>query len=220
MLPEPDGTTATTEDTTATDDTTTDDATTTDASADDTATTDTTATTEDTPEAKYTDADLDHHKGNARKEGRSAVLSKLGFKKLEDAEAWVKQQREGETRADEVLSIANRRIVKADAREVAAEVGVKKNRVDDIVTEFLDLSDIEVSDDGEADRETIKTRITEFTTKYPEFLKSSTGKPPGEKEGDTVPTGIDAKIAEAQEAGNFVLAERLQAQKLAATKKK
>ena len=172
---------------------------------------------EETPtkEAKYTDSDLDHHKGQARKEGRSGVLKALGFDKLDDATAWVKQQREGETRADEVLSIANKRIVKADAREVAADVGVKKNRVDDIVKEFVDLSDVTVNDDGEADREVIKTRITEFTTRYPEFLKSSTGKGPGERDTPPAPTGIDADIASAMEAGNFVLAERLQAQKLA-----
>lgn len=175
--------------------------------------------------AKYTDKDLDHHKGKARNEGRSSALKALGFDKLEDAQAWVNERRTGEekateeeSRADKVLATANRRIVLSDARDVAKDLGVKPSRINNVIKDFVDLDGVEVDEDGEADRDTIKERISEFTTKYPEFLKSSTGKNPGERETPPAPTGVDAEIEDAMKQGNFVLAERLRAQKLAATK--
>ncbi len=76
------------------------------------------------PEAKYTDRDLDKHKGNARKEGRNSgrtereqeILSELGFESLDEVKSVAEAHRliesESQTEADKAREEADKSIKK------------------------------------------------------------------------------------------------------------
>jgi hypothetical protein len=134
-----------------------------------------------------------------------------------DAEERAKLEREeAEARASERVATANSRLIRADAKTIAAELGTKPERIN-AVLRLADLSEITVSDDGEVDGGAIRSTLETVLSEYPEFSKPDYGKAPGNRKPaeQRAPTGVDAKIQEAMDAGNFILAERLHAEKLA-----
>lgn len=137
--------------------------------------------------------------------------------KLSAEEKAREEKEEAERKANERMATADKRIVRAEAKGLAAEVGVKPDRIGAVI-DLADLSGVEVSDDtNEPDGPTIRTALESVLEKYPEFKIPEFGTAPGNRkpaEGKA-PTGLDAKIQAARDAGNFILAERLYAEKLA-----
>lgn len=135
-----------------------------------------------------------------------------------DAEERAKLEREeAEKAANERVSLANQRVIRADAKGIASELGVKPERVS-AVLDLADLSDVEVSDEtNEADTGEIRGALSAVLEKYPEFRVPEYGTAPGNrKHAETkAPTGMDAEIQAALDAGDYRKAERLHAERLA-----
>jgi hypothetical protein len=126
------------------------------------------------------------------------------------------EKEQAEERASKRIAQANQRLVSAEARGIAAELGIRQDRVA-AALKFADLSEVEVSDDGEPDAPAIRAALAPVLNDFPEWGKPQVGKAPGNNPGGsgTVPKGLDAEIQAAQDANDYVKAERLYAQKLA-----
>lgn len=121
---------------------------------------------------------------------------------------------EAERNASERVALADKRLIQAEARGVAAELGVRPDRISAAVRN-ADLSEVEVSDDGEPDARAIRAALTPVLKEFPEWGKPEHGKAPGNTPGGgDVPKGIDAEIQEAFDKGDFITAERLKRRKL------
>ena len=119
-----------------------------------------------------------------------------------------------ETRANQRIQQANERLINAEARGIAAELGIRADRVA-AALKFADLSEIDVSDDGDPDASAIRSALSPVLDQFPEWGKPDVGKAPGNtKTGDKAPSGIDAQIQDARDKGDLVLADKLHSRKL------
>lgn len=115
---------------------------------------------------------------------------------------------------DEALDKANTRIKKAEVR--AAATGKLADPADALV--YLDLSKIEVGEDGEVDGKAVDALITDLITKKP-YLAAQGKRFQGNGDGGPRIEDIksfDDQIAEARKARNFPLAIALEQQRAAA----
>ncbi len=116
---------------------------------------------------------------------------------------------------------ANTKILRAEIR--AAAKGVLADPTD--AYKFLDLTEFEVDDDGEVDREQLDDALAELVKSKP-YLAATKG--PGKRfqgGADGGPRGgqpksLDQQIADAEKAGDWAVARRLKLSKLAALSKK
>lgn len=99
-----------------------------------------------------------------RAEAEKANLSEVERLKAEKDEA-------AKAAADATVR-ANQRIIQAEARVQAIEAGVKPERVN-YVLKLLDLSEIDVSDDGDVDADAIKAAIDQIVSDMPELVGST-----------------------------------------------
>lgn len=124
-----------------------------------------TQATNEEPQYKYTDRDLDKHKGNARKEARSALLKDLGFEKPDDLKAFVEEYRSVQeatkTEADiisEERDKVRNELDKAYAyiaqmkeesalRDALTKAGIKAERIP-LALKVVDSDALDVDDDG------------------------------------------------------------------------
>jgi hypothetical protein len=70
------------------------------------------------------------------------------------------------------------RLIQVEARTLAAELGIRQDRVAAAI-KFADLSEVEVSEDGEPDADAIRTALSPVLEQFPEWGKPEVGKAPG-----------------------------------------
>lgn len=92
---------------------------------------------------------------------------------MTEAERLRAEKEEAERRAQAAIEAANQRAIRAEARVQAAALGVRPERLD-YVLRLLDLSEIEVGEDGTPDAGAIKQAVEQLLRDLPE-LKGSTG---------------------------------------------
>jgi hypothetical protein len=116
---------------------------------------------------------------------------------------------------------ANTKILRAEIR--AAAKGVLADPTD--AYKFLDLSEFEVDDDGEVDRDQLDDALAELVKNKP-YLAAATKGPAKRFQGgaDGGPRGgqpktLDQQITDAEKAGDWKLSRRLKLSKLAAQTK-
>lgn len=94
---------------------------------------------------------------NKRKDDELTETDKLQ-KKIQDLQS----------KSDLAQAKAEQTARQAEAKLVAAEVGVNPSRINHFL-KLADLNDVAVNDDGSVDSETIKTRLTALLNELPEF---------------------------------------------------
>lgn len=92
---------------------------------------------------------------------------------MTEAERLKAEKEEAERRAQAAIEAANQHAIRAEARVQAAALGVRPERLD-YVLRLLDLSEIEVGEDGTPDAGAIKQAVEQLLRDLPE-LKGSTG---------------------------------------------
>jgi len=165
---------------------------------------------------------------NAEKEKRKAIADEARVAKEELAalqakiagtEAEHAAQLAAQKVKDEALGAANTRILKAEVR--AAATGKLADPADALV--YLDLSKIEVGEDGEVDGKAVEALIADLLVKKP-YLAAQGKRFQGNGDGGPRNGGdksFDDQIAEARKARNFPLVialEQRRAAELAASK--
>lgn len=114
----------------------------------------------------------DRAKENSTAAARLADIEKANQTELEKAVE--KAKAEGRT---EVQTSANARLVKAEARALAAAA---KFRDPADAVAFLKLSDVKVSDDGEVDSAVVKTLLDDLAKEKPYLIDDGKPKPSGD----------------------------------------
>lgn len=91
-----------------------------------------------------------------------------------DAEERLKLELEDAKKSvSSTVDTANKRIIKAEAKSLAIQTGIKPERVD-YALRLLDLSDVEVDEDGEPDSKTIEKALKALIGEFPELLVTAT----------------------------------------------
>lgn len=148
----------------------------------------------------------------AREKARADALQA----KIDGQEAEHQAKLERERVQAEALGKANERILKAEVRAVAAG---KLNDPADALR-FIDLSTIEVDEDGEPDKDAITAAVTDLLSKKPYLAAQGAPRFQGGADGgarnDPPGKSIQERIAEAEKARDHRTAIRLR-QELAAT---
>lgn len=147
---------------------------------------------------------------------KAALIAKLEGKEAEHAAEQDKQRIK-----DEALAAANQRILKAEIRAAAAG---KLNNPDDALRypEVIDLSSLEVGEDGEVDSSAIAAAVADLIAKYPYLAAQGGSKFQGSADGGArngSAKSIDAQIAEAEKAGDFKTSIALKQQRAAQSNK-
>jgi len=132
-----------------------------------------------------------------------AKLAELEGRKAE----WEAEQADRE-KQQQFLEVANQRILKAELR--AAAKGVLADPADAL--QFLDLSDFEVTDDGEVDRDAIAAALNDLTQAKPylavqdgpRFQGSADG---GARNGSTKPSQLTRADLQGMSAEQITAAE-------------
>jgi hypothetical protein len=199
----------------------------------------TTGRTEETPneetpneETTFTQKDLDKYAGTARKEGRKATERELAEKlgvSIEEAQQIVRDYRDqqekqkteldrekearqkAEKAAAERERKANERIIASELRLALAQAGINPERMK-LALKFADTSEVKVDDEGNV--EGIEAVAEAVKDASPEWFGEHYSAPDLSKKDSGVPRGLDAQIQEALEKGDYITAERLQAQKI------
>lgn len=117
----------------------------------------------------------------AKTHGKAKGQAEADLKKYLEAQGKTAEEqakqaaKDADDRAKSATEKANGRLVKADAKVAAVTAGVKGERVD-AVLKLADLSDVEVSDDGDVDPKAVKKAIDAVLKEYPEFKAGGSGK--------------------------------------------
>lgn len=122
------------------------------------------------------DAIIEKRLNRARKQWEKELEDEKKKAQMDEAERLKAEKAEAESNAQARIDAANNRAKKAEAKAVAAELGVKPERIQYAVR-LIDLDDIEVDENGEPDSEAIKAALSQVTTDMPELIggKTSTG---------------------------------------------
>lgn len=96
---------------------------------------------------------------------------------------WLESQKTEEEKQTEkiqaeAMQIANRRLVRAEAKVMAITLNVKPERIDHAIR-LADLSEVEVDEHGNVEMETLKAALERVTQEIPELLIQK------QQEGDT-----------------------------------
>jgi hypothetical protein len=83
------------------------------------------------------------------------------------------EKEEAEKKAQQIQQTANQRLIQAEAKVIAAELGVKPNRINYLL-KLADLSGVEVGEDGGIDSNAIKDALNTVLADFPE-LKGAGG---------------------------------------------
>lgn len=126
------------------------------------------------------DAIIAREKGKATRAAESAAKQAADRAKMDEAERLKAEKADAEAAAAATVAKAQGRVIAAEAKIVAAAEGVDPKRVDRFLR-TLDLSAVEVDDEGEPDTAAIKKLIAEGLKDLPEFKGSAK---PGPSSGD------------------------------------
>lgn len=166
-------------------------------------------------EPTITEAQLKKRLYRERKKWEDAAAEEARKAQMSAEERLKAEKEDAEKRAADRVSMADQRLIKAEAKSAAGELGIRPDRVE-AALKFADLSDIEVSEDGDPDALAVRAALQPVLQQFPEWGKPQVGKAPGNVDtGGNVPRGLDAEIQEAMDKGDFMRAEQLHAQKLA-----
>jgi hypothetical protein len=165
-------------------------------------------------EPTITESALKQRLRRQEKKIRDEIAEQQRLEQLSVEERARVESQQAEERANQRIAQANERLISAEARGIAAELGIRQDRVA-AALKFADLSEVEVSDAGEPDAHAIRDVMAPILQQFPEWGKPDVGKSPGNTTTGRAPRGLDAEIQAARDTGDFVKAERLYAQKLA-----
>lgn len=157
----------------------------------------------------------DRNAARARAQELEARLAELEAK-AQGREAEHAATIEAQRVRDEALSAANQRILKAEIRAAAA--GKLADPADAL--RFIDLSSLEVGDDGATDAAAIAAAIEDLIKAKP-YLSTKVARFEGGADGGVrngQPADLQSLITEASKSGNHVLAIALKRQLSALTK--
>lgn len=114
------------------------------------------------------DAIIDKRLKRERKKWQDTVEEEKRKAQMTEQERLKAEKEDAEKRARDAEARFNERLIKAEAKAVAAELGIKAERVNYLL-KLADLDGIEV-DDGEVDAGVIKASIQKVVTDMPELL--------------------------------------------------
>ena len=108
----------------------------------------------------------------AKKDQKELERLKAEKQKREEAEQTeLERAQAAADAAQKRVDEANNRVKVAEAKAVAAGLGIKAERIPYAV-KLADLSDVDVSDDGEPDTDAIKTAMEQVTKDIPELVSN------------------------------------------------
>lgn len=92
---------------------------------------------------------------------------------MTEAERLKAEKEEAERRAKEAEAAANQRLIQAEAKVVALELGIKPERVAYAIR-LANLSDVEVGENGKVDTKALKAALEQVIKDIPELKGTST----------------------------------------------
>jgi len=92
---------------------------------------------------------------------------------MTEAERLKAEKEEAERRAKEAEAVANQRLIQAEAKVVALELGIKPERVAYAIR-LANLSDVEVDENGQVDTKALKAALEQVIKDIPELKGTST----------------------------------------------
>ncbi|MCE5200834.1 hypothetical protein LLG39_17875 [bacterium] len=132
--------------------------------------------------------------GRERKSWESAQEEERRKAQMTEAEKAKAEKEAAEKQAKEASTAANARVIRAEAKVQALAAGIKADRLD-YALRMLDLSSVEVDDNGEPDVKAIKTAVDALLSDVPE-LKAADGSGKG---GSDFSGGGDSKALTEEE---------------------
>lgn len=115
-----------------------------------------------------------------RKEWERKLEEERRRAQMSESEKLKAEKEEAEQRAKEATERANQRIIRSEAKAIAAEIGVNPKRLDYAV-KLADLAEVEVGEDGEPDRDAIREALEKVLKDFPELkggsAEQTVGKP-------------------------------------------
>jgi len=149
--------------------------------------------------------ELDGYK-KADEDARKAAMT--------EAERLKAEKDAADLKAADAVTKANQRIIRAEAKVQASAAGIKAERLD-YALRMLDLTDVEIGEDGEPDSKSLAGKIGKLLNGMPELggsTQAASGGPgPGGGFGGSThsPGDVQAQINEALKAGNLAESIRL-----------
>jgi hypothetical protein len=195
--------------------------------AEQTTTEQTQAQTQTKAEAKaYTQAELDamfqdrldRQKRELHKEWTKAQEDAKRQADMTEAEKLAAKTTEAEAKAAEAEGRANQRVITAEAKVQAKDMGIKTDQIPYLL-KLADLSTITIGDDGEPDAKALKQALQTVVAAFPAFKPESGGAAGGDfSGGGPGAKTLAVQIQEAQDAGNWKLAGQLKTKMFAENK--
>jgi hypothetical protein len=128
---------------------------------------------ETTEEKTFSQADVDRLISERIKRERRNYAQELENEKkkaaMDESERLKLEKEQAETRAIEATTKANQRIINAEAKAIAASAGVKADKLP-YLNKLVDLSNVEIDENGNPDTSTIKAAIDGVLKDFPELV--------------------------------------------------
>lgn len=138
------------------------------------------------------DAILEKRLKRAEKKWQTDAEKRASEKDLSEVEKLKKQLEERDSAQAAKAAKAAKRAVAAEAKAQALAAGVDPKRVERFAR-LVDLSDVEIDDDGEFDTDEVSTAVTRILEEFPEFkaaggqtTETTTSEKPSTKGGSSV----------------------------------
>lgn len=167
----------------------------------------------------FTQEDLDRLIARERRKEREKLLREQEEERkraqMTAEEKARAEKEEAERKAQEAIDRANRRIIAAEAKVIASDLGVKPERISYLL-KLADLSSIDVDDNGEPDSKAIREAIEAVLKDLPE-LKGATSTPAAGTDfsGQAGQSkSLDTQLREALEKGDIRTSIALKRQQL------
>lgn len=150
------------------------------------------------------DALIDKRLGRAKTQWEKDAKTEAERAQMDETERLKVEKADADARADAATEKAKAIAVRAAAKVAALDAKAKPDRVDALLR-LVDLTDVDVDDDGEPDTAALTKAVTKGLEDFPEF-KAPDGPPPppgrsgGDMNGggnDTPAVGLDAAVAKA-----------------------
>lgn len=109
------------------------------------------------------------------KQVRDELKAESDKANLTEIERLKKDKEDADTKVSDAEKRSNQRIVAADARVIASELGVKADRIPYLL-KLVDLSEVTVGEDGEPDSTATRSAIEKILKAMPELKGASDGK--------------------------------------------
>lgn len=129
---------------------------------------------------------IDKATARGAKAARKELETEAQKASMSEMERLQAEKAEVEQRAAELQAKSDAKLIRADAKLAAQTAKVKSDRIDAFL-KLVDLSGVEVDDDGNVDTKALKKLIDAGVKDYPEFIDNGTQPPPrggGQHNGD------------------------------------